>query len=289
VLRLKWVVAESYGGSRMSRNGSRGNSNSNSNNNAEHEWLNRGGFGIVYRPPKPCEGLRRNYTSEEFVGKLTTWDEIKKESEAAAELRQLDPGNEFTLYMLDFCRVDPPANRPEFRYQGIYPYGGVNLRALTRTRELRLANLLPCIQAIHNFLPYLLWFNRRFFHMDLHLKNLVMDEEGTIRMIDFATLKSRDAVFSGDVVVLERKFLEKGLNRSLVEQLRAELLVLAENETDMADIHRLYRAIRAEWIDTLEARELIGADKVQRWLTTYSVYPETALECSLALDNLPLP
>jgi len=125
--------------------------------------------------------------------------------------------------------------------------------------------------------------------MDLHFKNLVLDEDGRVRMIDFATLKSRDAVFSGDVLVLERKFLEKGLNRGIVEQLRTELLVLAENETDMADIHRLYRAIRTEWIDTLEARELIGAAKVQRWLTTYSVYPETALECSLALDNLPLP
>lgn len=272
----------------MSRNGSSSNSR-NSNNNAEHEWLNRGGFGIVYRPPKACERLNPRFLSEDFVGKFTTWDEIKKEFDATGELRKLDPHNEFTLYMLDFCRVEPPENRPDFVYQGVYSYGGVNLRTLTRTRELRLANLLPCIQGIHNFLPYLLWFNRKFFHMDLHLKNLVMDEEGKIRMIDFATLKSRTAVFSNDVLVLERKFLEKGLNRALVGQLRAELLVLAENETDMADIHRLYRAIRAEWIDTLEARELIGAQKVERWLTTYSVYPETALECSLALDNLPLP
>jgi hypothetical protein len=273
----------------MSRNSrSRSHSNNNSNN-AEHEWLNRGGFGIVYRPPQPCQGLRRNYTSDAYVGKVTTFDEIQKESDAAIELRRLDPHNEYSLYMLDFCRIQPPANRADFTYQAIYSYGGQNLRALTRTADGRRANLLACIQGIQNFLPYLLWFNRRFLHMDLHFKNLVLGEDGIVRMIDFATMKSRAAVFSSDILKLERQMAEKGLNHQLISALRHEIYTLAENDTDMADIHRLYRSIRAEWIDTPEARELIGVEKVDRWLATYTLYPETALECSIALDNLPLP
>ncbi len=272
--------------SRNSRSRSRSFSN-NSNNNTKHEWLNRGGFGIVYRPPKPC-GLN-GYNSDAYVGKITTWDEIQKESDAAIELRKLDPHNEYSLYMLNFCRIELPANRADFTHQAIYPYGGPNLRALTRTADGRRANLLACIQGIQQFLPYLLWFNRRFLHMDLHFKNLVLGEDGRVRMIDFATMKSRSAVFSSDIVALERQMTEKGLNRQLLSALKAEVYTLAENETDMADIHRLYRAIRAEWMDTPEARELIGAEKVDRWLATYSSYPETALECSIALDNLPLP
>lgn len=244
--------------------------------------IGEGVSGTVYQPPLQCsDGTNINTTNTSMVGKIITEREFKKEMDASLILKDIDPEQIYTIRMANFCRVD--AKNTDFTHQTIYPYGGESLSNLQKDLT---TNIRPVFKALKEFLPYLLEFNQSYFHNDLHLDNLVF-LDGDIRMIDFATMMWRTGVFNIMKKEVQEDFLKKGVPINAIEPLREYIITLAVNEADLTDIGRLYRNIRKNYMDTPEARQVLGKETVESWLARYPKVAHQAIDAILALQNLP--
>ncbi len=246
--------------------------------------IGEGVSGTVYQPPLPCtDGTEVNTSNESMVGKLVDERDFKRELDASLILKELDPQQIFTIRLANFCRIGSHPNNPNFTHQLVYPYGGISL---AKAAEDLPTNLKPVFKALKEFLPYLIEFNRSYIHNDLHLDNLVI-LDGDIRMIDFATMIWRTGVFAQEKKRIEEDFLKKGVPIHAMEPLREYIQSLAETETNLIDVERLYRNIRKVYIDTPEARETLGKAVVEEWLATYPKVARQPMDAILALQNLP--
>jgi len=155
--------------------------------------IGQGSAGCVYKPVFSCDpsapivGDMRKLHSLNTVSKIT--DAHRADDELYVyqnmKLDELDPSELFHIGNPLKCKPlnipnDCPAVKTDEVLQLIYNNGGVNLNSLDSDLKIQaligLSNVIHGIDIMHN---------KGIYHFDIKPDNIVMDENGTCRLIDF--------------------------------------------------------------------------------------------------------
>jgi serine/threonine protein kinase len=165
--------------------------------------IGKGRTGTVYTPPLLCEEKMEQYTSTEYVSKLTSKDIAEKEIAKADVIKSIDPSNKYSIYALHICKiadVQENTNYTDEYKEGwivIMKNGGRDLTDLYFYAEKvgysNSKQKVP-VELLRNFFSkivelgyFIVMMNENnLYHNDISADNLVWDyENGNIRLIDF--------------------------------------------------------------------------------------------------------
>lgn len=170
------------------------------------KYLHEGADGIVFRPPLLCGNTE--YENENYVGKIMIEESASDELTKSNKIRELDPLMEWSITIDLKCKINDIQTDEDFNnkkdskdyrgkiYQIISKYGGIslynklNIDATNDNYSLIKKDEIPiCFKLVKNLIPKIKELNKKYYHNDLHLHNILYNpEDGKIKIFDFGRL-----------------------------------------------------------------------------------------------------
>ena len=176
-------------------------------------FISKGSYGSVFKPA--FESLTLTDFGIITVGKIFKHaiDE-KDEHKNNMIMKKLDKHNQFTVpyfgihkIILDDDTIETlKAAGLRKRRQLVYSYGGISLEKYMRIRSDQTSPIpIPFLTILKNLKPVvagiLLMQKRGYCHADIKPANMVMDDYGVIKLIDFGIMTSFENLSSNDIIM----------------------------------------------------------------------------------------
>ncbi len=162
-----------------------------------------GGFGCVFTPALPCANGAQacpRPRQEDCVGKVFfSQTDVATELNNYKVVQQLDPDSQWSLPVLSACPVrltrvarqcvNRSSPGSQTTSQLVLPYGGATLREAWRRYDAvdLVEQALRALTTLHD---------AGYVHMDVKPDNMVVDNMGRLRLIDFGLMTPTDLVYS---------------------------------------------------------------------------------------------
>lgn len=168
-----------------------------SKNTANQSLLAEGTYGCTFSPPLPCKKVKRGgKEAQKQVGKLTRKTNADFELDIAAALRNIPSWEKYFILSTEDTCSRKELEKLYKEYKGscdflrrvnpsqlthlISPYGGITLRHYPLPSTFSVAQFLEHlgegIEKMHSI---------GYGHFDIHDANILIDEKGVARLIDF--------------------------------------------------------------------------------------------------------
>ena len=172
------------------------------------EYIGRGAYGCVFKPALKCADT--TYVPDS-IGKVyfPHQDGYRQEALLARKLDKIDPDQKYMIYPRqpsasgESCFVkkkdvvkEDPSNQCKFGtirkhrsfHQLVMPYGGLSLNKYLRSLQYKLSRKDALLLVSNALLGVKLLIENKYLHQDIKLDNVVVDENGVSRLIDFGML-----------------------------------------------------------------------------------------------------
>jgi len=228
--------------------------------------LGEGVYGCAFTPSLICKNTqvtniaKNKNKNKKQVGKLTIKDDAEHEYEISQVLKELPYAKEYFVLIDDICELKPRTNQKNTNiekckflkteniadvHQIMMPFGGTPLSKVSNT--LQYNDFINIGQQILEAGTLLLL--GKIVHGDLHTMNLLLDEKGRLRIIDFGLAWMPEALALSNIYMLDRRFQpyitqqtpECTVISGLQEQKTMDFILasIAENKVALTLIYKL--------------------------------------------------
>ena len=185
--------------------------------------LGQGVYGCAFTPALVCKNKNTNNPNntkknkQSYVGKLTIKEDAEHEYEISQVLKELPYAKEYFVLINDICTLKPRTKQKNTNidacklldtenisdvHQLIMPFGGTPLSKIESS--LKIYDFIHIGQQILEAGTLLLL--GKIVHGDLHSMNLLIDEKGQLRIIDFGLAWMPEALTLSNIYLLDRRF-----------------------------------------------------------------------------------